>query len=78
VAYVYHMYKEHWCGDDFDFSNPVWARQYKTAHVPVVPKDFYQPSANEWYTIWSHVQMNTAGTISGHALGFLCASGSVV
>eukprot|EP00892_Ulva_mutabilis_P008553 jgi/Ulvmu1/606/UM001_0614.1 len=61
VAYVYHMFKEHWCGDDFEYSNELWARQYRTNREPVVPKDFFQPNPDEWYTIWSHVKMNTAG-----------------
>lgn len=61
VAYVYHMDKVHWCGDDFEFGNEVWAREYFTPKDPVVPKDFFQPNPDEWYTIWSHVAMNTAG-----------------
>lgn len=61
VAYVYHMLKEHWCGDDFEFRHPMWERQYRTARAPNVPKDFFQPDTDAWYTLWSHVQMNTAG-----------------
>ena len=61
VAYVYHMFKQHWCGDDFDFSNDMWLRKYSTNRNPSVPKNFFQPNPDEWYTIWSHVAMNTAG-----------------
>jgi hypothetical protein len=63
VAYVYHMFKQHWCGDDFEYSNNLWARSYSTAKVADVPKDFFQPQPEEWYTVWSHVKMNTAGAI---------------
>jgi hypothetical protein len=62
-AYVYHMFKQHWCGDDFEYSNNLWARSYSTAKVADVPKDFFQPQPEEWYTVWSHVKMNTAGAI---------------
>jgi len=58
---VYHMFKEHWCGDDFKYSNDLWAREYRTNRVPVIPKNFFQPNPEEWYTVWSHVKMNTAG-----------------
>lgn len=61
VNYVYHMFKEHWCGDDFEYSNDLWAREYSTPKEPVVPKNFFQPAADEWYTIWNHVAMNDAG-----------------
>ena len=64
VAYVYHMYRDHWCGDDFEYSNDIWAREYTTDKTPVVPKNFFQPNADEWYTVWSHIQMNTAGTLT--------------
>ena len=64
MAYVYHMFKEHWCGDDFEYSNDMWARTYSTARMPEVPKNFFQPKADEWYTVWSHVAMNTAGTFA--------------
>lgn len=64
VAYVYHMFKQHWCGDDFEYSNELFAREYSTNRVPVIPKDFFQPKAEEWYTVWSHVKMNTAGQSS--------------
>lgn len=61
VAYVYHMNKTHWCGDDFEYSNQLWSRIYSTPRTPEVPKDYFQPNPDEWYTVWSHVQMNTAG-----------------
>jgi hypothetical protein len=61
VNYIYHMFKEHWCGDDFEFSNDAWARIYRTNREPVMPENFFQPKQEEWYTIWSHVQMNSAG-----------------
>lgn len=61
VAYVYHMFKQHWCGDDFEYSNELFAREYSTNREPVIPKDFFQPKPDEWYTIWSHVKMNSAG-----------------
>ena len=61
VAYVYHMFKEHWCGDDVEYSNEVWSRQYSTNRDPSIMADFFQPDPNTWYTIWSHIAMNTAG-----------------
>jgi hypothetical protein len=61
VAYVYHMFKEHWCGDDFEFQNDMWERTYKTNKDPKVTESFFQPNPKEWYTIWSHVRMNDAG-----------------
>lgn len=61
VAYVYHMNKTHWCGDDFEYSNDLWARTYSTNREPSIPKNFFQPQPEEWYTVWSHVKMNTAG-----------------
>lgn len=64
VSYVYHMFKDHWCGDDFEFSNDVWSRTYKTARQPELPKNFFQPKQDEWYTIWSHIEMNSAGVYS--------------
>lgn len=69
VAYVYHMNKTHWCGDDFEYSNDLWSRIYSTNREPVVPKNFFQPQPDEWYTVWSHVKMNTAGK---HLSCFLC------
>lgn len=66
MAYVYHMIKEHWFGDDFELSNDLWARTYSTAKQPVVPKNFFQPQPDEWYTVCSHVQMNTAGMHSSN------------
>lgn len=69
VAYVYHMFKEHWCGDDFEYSNEQFARVYRTNREPEVPKDFFQPEAGDWYTVWSHVKMNTAGCAI-HMRGF--------
>ena len=68
VAYVYHMFKEHWCGDDFEYSNDLWAREYRTNRVPVIPKNFFQPNPDEWYTVWSHVKMNTAGLDSTRSI----------
>jgi hypothetical protein len=64
VAYVYHMYKQHWCGDDYEFENQIWDRTYRTKRLPKVQKSFFQPKADEWYTIWSHVKMNQAGVLS--------------
>lgn len=66
VSYVYHMFKEHWCGDDFEFSNDLWARTYSTPKTPEVPRNFFQPQPDEWYTVWSHVQMNSAGVLRCH------------
>ena len=68
VAYVYHMNKTHWCGDDFEYSNDLWARTYSTNREPSIPKNFFQPQPDEWYTVWSHVKMNTAGECSGCAV----------
>jgi hypothetical protein len=61
AAYVYHMDNEHWCGEDMDLHNKKWAREYSTAKVAKIPANFFQPKPDEWYTIWSHVSMNTAG-----------------
>ena len=64
VAYVYHMGKVNTCGDDFEYSNNVWAREYSTLNQPVISKNFFQPNPDEWYTVWSHIQMNTAGMLA--------------
>lgn len=63
VAYVYHMNKQHWCGDDIEYSNTMWGRKYDTARKTGIHKSFFQPNPDEWYTIWSHVAMNTAGML---------------
>jgi hypothetical protein len=57
AAYVYHMFKDHWCGDDFVFESPAFAAKATDG------KDFsfFQPDPEKWYTIQTHVRMNTAG-----------------
>ena len=72
-AYVYHMYKKHPCGDDFYFQNDIWARTYTSQKTKSIPASYYQPQAGVWYTIWSHVKMNTAGAISSAAKVWLQA-----
>ena len=61
MAYVYYMDKQHWCGEDMQFENDVWQRTYSTARQANVPASFFQPQPDAWYTLWSHVAMNSAG-----------------
>ena len=55
------MDKEHPCGDDFEFANPTFARTYSSPANASIPMNFFSPAYETWYTIWSHVRMNTAG-----------------
>jgi hypothetical protein len=57
AAYVYHMFKEHWCGDDFEFSSEKYAAQASDG----TPFNFFQPDPEKWYHIQTHIRMNTAG-----------------
>jgi hypothetical protein len=57
AAYVYHMFKDHWCGDDFDFSSDKFRSQASDGEE----FNFFQPSADKWYHIQTHIRMNTAG-----------------
>lgn len=57
VAYVYHMYKDHWCGQDYDFSN----EKYLAKASDGVEFDFFQPNPEKWYEIRTTIAMNTAG-----------------
>lgn len=65
TAYVYHMFKEHWCGDDFDFTNDEFTQTLATPRMAKAGKSmkisFMQPQDEEWYTITNYVKMNTAG-----------------
>jgi hypothetical protein len=60
-AYVYHMYKVKPCGDDYYYENDMWSRNYTSPKTKVIPASYFQPDTETWYTIWSHVKMNTAG-----------------
>jgi hypothetical protein len=51
------MFKDHWCGDDFDMSSDKYASQDKNG----VLSTFFQPVPEKWYHIQTHIQMNTAG-----------------
>ena len=75
VAYVYHMFKEHWCGDDFEYENDMWAATYRTQKTPQVNVSFFQPNPEEWYTIWSHVKMNSAGEHHRYCFSRLMCTG---
>ena len=57
AAYVYHVNKKHWCGDDFDF-----IKTFKSALVRNDRVGFIQPEPERWYTLTNYVKMNTAGT----------------
>jgi hypothetical protein len=62
------MFKTHWCGDDYDFTNDLWKRTYTTPRGGRRVEEFLQPVAGEWYTLWSYVAMNTAGPPSQKAM----------
>jgi hypothetical protein len=51
------MYKEHWCGDDFDFVNDKFAAKASDG----VDFNNMQPSPETWYEIRTTIAMNTAG-----------------
>ena len=36
-------------------------QEFKTARMPRVTEDFFQPQPDTWYTLWSHIAMNLAG-----------------
>ena len=58
------------CGEDIDFVNAAWARQYSTQRTRHVDVDFFQPQADVWYTVWMHLQLNTAGApLQCHCFG---------
>ena len=52
------------CGADFDFEHPRFAQQFTSRKKEVVAASFFQPAAEAWYTVWSHVAMNSAGARS--------------
>ena len=60
-AYLYRMGKGNSCGDDFDYKNAMWARYYASPKTKSIYADYFQPEAGVWYTVWSHIKMNTAG-----------------
>jgi hypothetical protein len=51
------MYKNHWCGDDFDYENEKFAAKAADG----VPFQNFQPEAEKWYEIRTTIAMNTAG-----------------